>query len=67
MFVLKKKDSLRLYIDYRDLNIITIKNRIFLLFINKILDRLQYSKIFTKFDLKNIYYRLRIREKTNRK
>jgi hypothetical protein len=38
MFVLKKKDNLRLYVDYRDLNVITIKNQTFLSFISKILD-----------------------------
>jgi hypothetical protein len=63
MFVPKKRGSLRLYIDSYGLNAIIIKNRTTLPFIHKILDRLQYSKIFTKFDLKDIYYKLRIREK----
>jgi hypothetical protein len=63
MFVPKKGGSLRLYIDYRGLNATTIKNRILLFLISKILDRLRYSKIFTKLDLKNIYYKLRIRER----
>jgi hypothetical protein len=40
IFVPKKGGGLRLYIDYRDLNITTIKNRIPLPFINKTLDRL---------------------------
>jgi hypothetical protein len=40
MFVPKKRNNLRLYINYRGLNTITIKNRIPLFFISKILDRL---------------------------
>jgi hypothetical protein len=40
MFVPKKKGGLRLYIDYRGLNITIIKNQTPLLLINKILDRL---------------------------
>jgi hypothetical protein len=63
MFVPKKRGSLRLYIDYRGLNITTIKNQTPLSFISKTLDRLRYSKIFIKFDLKDTYYRLRIRER----
>jgi hypothetical protein len=63
MFVLKKKGGLRLYINYRGLNTATIKNQTPLFFISKILDRLRYSKIFIKFDLKDVYYRLRIRER----
>jgi len=40
---------------------VIIKNRLILLLISKILDRLVGSKIFTKLDLINIYYCLRIR------
>jgi hypothetical protein len=63
IFVPKKRNNLRLYIDYRGLNAVTIKNRTPLPFISKTLDRLQYSKIFIKFDLKDMYYKLRIRER----
>jgi hypothetical protein len=63
MFVLKKGGGLRLCVDYRGLNAATIKNRTPLPLINKILDRLRYSKIFTKFDLKDTYHKLRIRGK----
>ena len=39
----------------------TIKNRLVLPLISKTLDRLVGSKIFTKLDLKDAYYRIRIR------
>ena len=61
LFVFKKDRGLRLYINYRSLNRIIIKNRIYLLFINKTLDRLYKTIFFTKLDFIYIYYRLRIR------
>jgi hypothetical protein len=62
MFVLKKGSSLRLYIDYRRLNRITKKNRILLPLISETFDRLYRTQQFTKFDLKDAYYWLRIRD-----
>ena len=40
----------------------TIKNRYPLPLIDEILDRLSGARVFTKIDVKNAYYRLRIRE-----
>ena len=57
----KKNNELRLYIDYRDLNAIIIKNRHFFSLIFETLNRLCESKIFTKLNLKNVYYKLRIK------
>ena len=57
----KKNDELRLYIDYRDLNAIIIKNHHFLSLIFETLNRLCESKIFTKLNLKNVYYKFRIK------
>ena len=57
----KKNDELRLYIDYRNLNAIIIKNRYSLSLISETLNRLCESKIFIKLNLKNAYYRLRIK------
>jgi transposase InsO family protein len=61
MFVPKKGGELRLVVDYRALNHITRKNRAPLPLIGEILDRLATAKIFTKLDLKDAYYRIRIR------
>jgi hypothetical protein len=61
LFVPKPDGSLRLCVDYRRLNKVTIKNRHPLPLISEILDRLTGAKIFTKLDLKNAYYRIKIR------
>ena len=57
----KKNNELRLYVDYRDLNAIIIKNRYSLSLIFETLNRLCGSKIFIKLNLKNVYYKLRIK------
>ena len=61
LFMLKKNNELRLYVDYRDLNTIIIKNRYLLSLISETLNRLYESKIFTKLNLKNVYYKFRIK------
>ncbi|SLM37413.1 retrotransposon nucleocapsid protein [Lasallia pustulata] len=61
MFVPKSDGSLRLVIDYRGLNDITIKNRYPLPLISDMLDRLQGAKKFTKLDCKDAYNRVRIK------
>ena len=62
MFVPKKGGGLRLCVDYRGLNRITIKNRTPLPLISETMDRLRHAKRFTKLDLKDAYHRLRIKE-----
>ena len=59
--MLKKNNELRLYVDYRDLNAIIIKNRYSLFLIFETLNRLCELKIFIKLNLKNVYYKLRIK------
>jgi hypothetical protein len=49
-------------VNYRGLNKITVKNRHSLSLMGKILNRFNGMAIYTKFDFKNIYYRIRIRE-----
>jgi hypothetical protein len=49
---IKKNKNLRLYVNYRDLNKIIIKNRYPLLLIGKTLNRLNGAAIYTKLDLK---------------
>jgi len=62
LFVPKKNDTLRLCVDYRGLNDIAIKNRYPLPLISELLDRLNGIKVFSKLDLKDAYYRIRINE-----
>jgi hypothetical protein len=63
LFVFKKDRRLRLYIDYKIFNKITVKNRHSLLLIREILNRLNGAVIYTKLDLKNTYYKIRIRKR----
>jgi hypothetical protein len=60
-FFSKINEILRLYIDYRALNKITIKNRHPVSLINETIDRLADAMIYTKLDLKDTYYRIRIK------
>ena len=62
LFDRKPDGSLRLCVDYRGLNNITIKNRYPLPLIGESLDRLGRARRFTQLDLTNAYYRMRIRE-----
>ncbi len=56
LLILKNNSNLRLYIDYYNLNIITIKNRHSLSLIKKTLNCLINVVYFTKLNLKNAYY-----------
>jgi hypothetical protein len=60
LFVRKKNGSLRLCVDYRRLNSVTRKNRYPLPLITELMDRLQGAKWFTKFDVREGFYRIRI-------
>ncbi|XP_075521380.1 uncharacterized protein LOC142554602 [Primulina tabacum] len=62
LFVKKKDGTLRLCIDYRDLNNVTIKNKYPLPRIDELFDALQGSKVYSKLDLRQGYYQLRIRQ-----
>jgi hypothetical protein len=61
-FVQKKDGSLRLCVDYRGLNAITVKDHTPLPLIGEALDRLANAKIYTKLDIKDAYHNLRIAE-----
>ncbi len=61
LFAPKKDSSLRLCVDYRGLNTIIIKNRYPLPLITEIMDRVTRAQYFSKIDLKDAYYRLRIK------
>ena len=61
LFVPKKDGSLRLCVDYRKLNDITIKNRYPLPNISELQDRLSEAKIFTALDLRGAYNLIRMK------
>lgn len=61
LFVPKKDGRLRLCVDYRGLNEITIKDRCPLPLISETLDRLRGAQYFTTLDLTDAYYRIPIR------
>ena len=63
LFIKKINNSLRLYIDYREFNKIIIKNNYSLSLFSKILKKFAYIKYFIKIDIRNAYYKIRIREK----
>ncbi|XP_027158420.1 uncharacterized protein LOC113760043 [Coffea eugenioides] len=62
LFVKKKDGSLRLCIDYRGLNEATIKNKYPLPLIDSLFDQLQGSVVFSKLDLRQGYYQLKIKK-----
>jgi len=62
LFVKKKDGTLRLCIYYRQLNIVTIKNKYSLPRIDDLFDQLKGARVFSKIDLSSGYYQLRIKE-----
>ena len=61
LFVKKKDGSLRLCIDYRELNKVTIRNQYPLPRIDDLFDQLQGARVFSKIDLRSGYHQLKIR------
>jgi hypothetical protein len=59
--VKKKDQSLRLYIDYQPLNVVTIKNKYPLHRIDILFDQLAGAKVFSKVDLHSDYHQIKIR------
>ena len=60
LFVKKKDGSLRLCIDYRELNKVTIRNQYPLPRIDDLFDQLQGARVFSKIDLRSGYHQLKI-------
>jgi hypothetical protein len=61
LFVKKKDESLRLCIDYRPLNAVTINNKYPLPHIDVLFDQLVGAKVFSKIDLLSSYHQIKIR------
>ena len=62
LFFKKKDGTLRLCIDYRQLNKLTIKKKYSLPRIDDLFDQLKGASIFAKIDLRSGYHKLRIKE-----
>ncbi|GKV15260.1 hypothetical protein SLEP1_g26056 [Rubroshorea leprosula] len=61
LFVKKKDGSLRLCIDYRELNKVTVKNRYPLPRIDDLFDQLKGAQVFSKIDLRSGYHQVKIK------
>ncbi|KAG5536038.1 hypothetical protein RHGRI_023734 [Rhododendron griersonianum] len=61
LFVKKKDGTMRLCIDYRELNKVTIKNRYPLPRIDDLFDQLQGARVFSKIDLRSGYHQLKVK------
>jgi hypothetical protein len=61
LFVKKKDNSLRLCVDYRPLNAVTVKNKYPLPRIDILFDQLAGAKVFSKIDLRFDYHQIKIR------
>ncbi|KAA0051425.1 pol protein [Cucumis melo var. makuwa] len=62
LFVKKKDGSMRLCIDYRELNKVTVNNRYPLPRIDDLFYQLQGATVFSKIDLRSRYHQLRIKD-----
>jgi hypothetical protein len=67
IFVKKKDGTLRLCIDFRQLNKVTIKNKYPFPRIDDLFDQLKGERIFSKIDLRLGYHQVRIKEEDTNK
>ena len=62
LFAKKKDGTLRLCIDYREINKVTLKNKYSLPRIDDLFDQLARMKLFSKIYLRSGYHQLKVRE-----
>ena len=62
LFVKKKDGTLRLCVDYRQLNKMSVKNKYPLPRIDDLFDQLKGASVFSKIDLRSGYHQLRIKD-----
>jgi len=60
LFVKKSSEELRFCVNYRDLNVMTVKNQYSLLLIQETLDRLTKIKYYIKLDIIAVFNKLRM-------
>lgn len=63
LFVRKKDGTLRMCVDYRGLNKVTIRNSYPLPLMDELLDRLHGARFFSKLDLQKGYHQVRVAER----
>ena len=62
LFVKKKDGTLRLCIDYRQLNKVMVKNKYPFPRIDDLFDQMTGAKVFYKIDLRSRYHQVRIKD-----
>ncbi|KAA3487509.1 DNA/RNA polymerases superfamily protein [Gossypium australe] len=62
LFMKKKDGTMKMCIDYHQLNKVTIKNKYSLPRIDDLFDQLKGATIFSKIDLRSRYYQLRVKD-----
>ena len=62
LFVKKKDGTLRMCIDYQQINKVTVNNKYLLPRIEDLFDHLKGESVFLKIDLRLGYYQLRVKE-----
>jgi hypothetical protein len=62
LFAKKKDGGIRFCVDYRALNLATVKNRYPLPLISEMLDRVREARIYRKLDLRGAYNLIRIKQ-----
>ena len=58
LFIKKFKKELHFYVNYKNLNVITVKNHYFLLLISETFNHLNYAKIIIKLNIISTFNKL---------